>query len=295
MPTIEFTCYNSNTVKYFKPVLAKTVLPDWWKTMKIQEMTRFTRQHTIRSCPAMDDWVKSGWYLLANKDIRVICGKDRDGQDTDHESFVTEDIEGTGYSSPPHPREQFGNVFNFLGKNRAPIRDAFKMKNPWNIITPKGYSCFYIDPFLHQNEFFATWPGIIDTDKFNKNMDNAQIIFYPKVDHSFTILKGTPLCQIIPFKREKWVASYQFRDVDDYIKNLSHVTSEQKNMDERPMIEHKRMQPDSNVFKAGPYRKYGYWSEKGQYFKEESPPPECPFHKTEESSEIQLEFDFDVS
>ena len=28
------------------------------------------------------------------------------------------------------------------------------------------------------------------------------MIFYSKVDHSFTILKGTALCQIIPYKRE---------------------------------------------------------------------------------------------
>ena len=33
--------------------------------------------------------------------------------------------------------------------------------------------------------------------------------------------------------------------------------------------------------KMGPYRLEGYWQEKGQFFKEEEPPPECPFHKSE--------------
>ena len=31
----------------------------------------------------------------------------------------------------------------------------------------------------------------------------------------------------------------------------------------------------------GPYRKEGYWQEKGQFYSEEEPPPECPFHKGE--------------
>ena len=44
----------------------------------------------------------------------------------------------------------------------------------------KGYSTYYVDPFLFQNEYFATWQGIIDTDEFNVNQDNSQIIFYLK-------------------------------------------------------------------------------------------------------------------
>ena len=31
----------------------------------------------------------------------------------------------------------------------------------------------------------------------------------------------------------------------------------------------------------GPYRNEGYWKEKGQFYSEEEPPPECPFHKSE--------------
>ena len=67
------------------------------------------------------------------------------------------------------------------------------MKAPWNIITPPGYSCLYLDPFLFQNKYFATWQGMIDTDAFNVNMDNSQIIFYPKTNNHFTIKEGTPL------------------------------------------------------------------------------------------------------
>ena len=42
---------------------------------------------------------------------------------------------------------------------------------------------------------------------FNSQADNGQIIMYPQVDHSFVIKKDTPVVQIVPYRREQWVAS----------------------------------------------------------------------------------------
>jgi|TARA_B110001454_G_C12678267_1_gene416802 hypothetical protein len=291
MPTIEFTAYSEDTVKNFKPVLAQRVKPDWWKRMRVQELVQGQHVHTIRACPAMDDWTKMGWYLLANRDIGVINGNNP--TDDDDVKFTTMDFEGLSYNSSTHPHSQMGNVFNYMEPHEAPIKDAFKMKNPWNIVTPKGYSCFYLDPFLHQNKFFKTWQGIIDTDSFNKNIDNAQIIFYPVVSHSFIIKKGTPLCQIIPFKRDEWKGSYQLRDHEEYMKVESNITSPYDSDDptKRPMPEWNRENPrDGMKFSLGSYRKHGYWAEKSKFFKEDAPPPECPIHK----DETQTEMDFDI-
>ena len=36
MPTINFVTNNADTLKYFKPVLAKSVMPEWWKNAKIE-------------------------------------------------------------------------------------------------------------------------------------------------------------------------------------------------------------------------------------------------------------------
>ena len=72
MPTIDFTTFNEETLRDFKPVLAKTVLPGWWKKMKVFQAIRGQRTQTIRACPAMHDWTKSGWYLLANRDIEAV-------------------------------------------------------------------------------------------------------------------------------------------------------------------------------------------------------------------------------
>ena len=291
MPTIEFTCYDSETVKNFRPVLAKDVSPDWWKQMKVQSSQGTVKTQTLRSCPAMDDWLKSGWLLVANRDMTITAGY-RKEMDEDTNIFATaNDLKG--YASPSHGSHQCDGVVQYFGTD-APIKDAFKMRNPWNIVTPAGYSCFYLDPFLFQNKFFATWQGIIDTDKFNANMDNAQIIFYPKVDHGFTILKGTPLCQIIPYKREVWNASYIQYDHETFQRNRSTITT---NLNHESMDEWNRKkgfseQERADTGKTGAYRKGSYWNPKGRFYSEETPPPECPFHVSEDKSapeEIQLE------
>ena len=224
MPTIDFTTFNEDTLRNFKPVMAKKIQPDWWKKMKVFQAVRGRRTQTIRACPAMHDWTNSGWYLLANRDIEVLCGSDR--MALSNENFTTKDTTKKNYESPTHPSDQFDNAFDYLKDDEfGHVKDAFKMRNPWNIITPPGYSTYYVDPFLFQNKFFAVWQGIIDTDKFNVNQDNSQIIFYPRVNESFTIKKGTPLCQVIPFKREEWVATYQLKDSKIWHENRSKYTT----------------------------------------------------------------------
>jgi hypothetical protein len=297
MPTIEFNTYNEETLRDFKPVLAKSVSPEWWKNMKFSEYNRGVIQTTIRACPSMDDWLKTGWYLCANRDMIVKNGHGVDDNDDDSIKMSTHEF-GTGHemASPAHPAAQMGHAFQYLHDDEAPVRGAFKMRNPWNITTPPGYSCLYLDPFLFQNKFFATWQGIIDTDKFNANYDNAQIIFYPRVGHSFVIPKGTPLCQIVPYKREEWHATYLAYPSNDWIKNRSEYTTNRvgtKTMDEFARDPATSDETRGQEMAVGGYRVGGMHANKGPLYKQENPPPECPYHVSEDSPEIQLELDLE--
>jgi len=299
VPTIDFTTFNEDSLRDFKPVLAKSYVPEWWKSAKVFNAVRGRHIQTIRACPAMDDWLKSGWYILANRDMEVNFGRDkestftknsftsdpnwnydkhhREGRDEDDRNIFPQ------YHSPSHPAEQFYHSFQYLPDKDAPVRDAFKMRSAWNIKTPPGYSCLYLDPFLFQNEHFAVWQGIIDTDSFQTNYDNSQIIFYPRHEKDFIIPKGTPLVQIVPFRRENWVATYQCMTEESWTTSLSEHTNEQPyttmtewgrtKYDDKTRLEKKAM---------GPYRNEGYWQEKGKMYKEEGPPPECPFHEVKD-------------
>jgi len=275
MPTIDFHTYDKDTLRNFKPVLAKSISADWWKKAKVAEVVSGQVNKTVRSCPAMQDWLSSGYLILANRDLFVKNGVTE--EDSDSKFYHTEDtiLDGMdSYSSATHPHIQMHDAFNYMSTMDAPIKDAFKMSNAWNITTPPGYSCFYLDPFLFQNDYFATWQGIIDTDKFNTNRDNSQIILYPKVEHSFVITKGTPICQIIPYKREEWVATYTVKDHKSFVTNQSEYTTEREDGN-RTMAELNRIGFADELHKAGPYKRGKVWTPKHKDFKEDL--TECPF------------------
>lgn len=324
MPTIEFTSYNPNTIKHSRPILASKVQPEWWKRMKINEIVRGDKQQTIRACPAMQDWLTMGYYLVAEADVVVQVGQDFDDDGGTQASAWSYTEAKIGSSS--HPDTQMANAVEPEKQQGLPVKDAFKFRNPWNIKTPDGYSTLYLDPFLHQNHYFSVWPGIIDTDKFNLNMDNAQIIFYPKVNHSFVIKKGTPLVQIIPFRREEWASSAQIKTPQSFIDNLSDVTSPHSSKHATSLhldyaeVNQKRgkgkkmdVRSDANTSKKsvqaaiqesnllddgglGPYRKLGMHVSKSKFYSNNDNqleiPPECPMHDSTPSEEVQLELDF---
>ena len=275
MPTIDFHTYDKDTLRNFKPVLAKSISADWWKKAKVAEVVNGQVNKTIRACPAMQDWLSSGYLILANRDLLVKNGVTE--EDSDSKSYHTEDVSLNGmdsYASATHGNIQMHDAFNYMSTMDAPVKDAFKMSSAWDITTPPGYSCFYLDPFLFQNDYFATWQGIIDTDKFNVNKDNSQIILYPKVEHSFVITKGTPICQIIPYKREEWVATYTVKDHKSFITNMSEYTTERED-GLKTVAELNRMGFEDELHKAGAYKRGKVWTPKHKDFKEDL--TECPF------------------
>ena len=71
MPTIEFRTYNKDSFEMFRPVAAKSMQPEWWKKSKIRVDHRGRVAQTIRSCPAMQDWLTMGYYIVASVDSQM--------------------------------------------------------------------------------------------------------------------------------------------------------------------------------------------------------------------------------
>jgi hypothetical protein len=85
-----------------------------------------------------------------------------------------------------------------------PLRNSHhypKWKNPWAIKTPAGYSTLFIQP-MHRESVFTIFPGIVDTDTYTAPVTFPFVINDPNFEG--LIPKGTPLVQVIPFKRQKW-------------------------------------------------------------------------------------------
>jgi hypothetical protein len=77
----------------------------------------------------------------------------------------------------------------------------FSWRTHWGIRTPKGYSCLFTHPFNRTDLPFITSTGIIDTDNWGTWGNQP---FGLRQDFEGVIPAGTPIIQIIPFKREGW-------------------------------------------------------------------------------------------
>ena len=283
MPTIEFNTTNSDGFVSCRPVLAKKYKPDWWGAMPANDINRGSVvEGTLKICPAMHDFLNIGWLLVSNYDIKVVHDKDLGTCKAIFDVAKNEQ----GVAIPSHPKEQFGTgkdyQFNYHTNNDE-IYDAFKVRNSWSIKLPTGYSMMYLDPFLWQNKDFKAWNGVIDADKhFNFLTENSNIIMYPKHGNDFVIKKGTPLVQVIPFKRDEWTAEYNLKTSWEHYEEQSSLIHPEGHSSNREKIE----------LGLGEYKKTS-WSPKPKLFKDAK--GGCPFgHDNPQSKndEVQMEFDF---
>jgi hypothetical protein len=95
-----------------------------------------------------------------------------------------------------HPIEQ---APEHPGMNGRPYP---KWNNPWSIETPSGYSCLFVPPMHNPNGIFTILPGIVDTDKYINPINFPFTLDDPNFEG--IIPAGTPICQIIPFKRDSF-------------------------------------------------------------------------------------------
>ena len=108
-----------------------------------------------------------------------------------------------------------GDFLTMHDRSQAPLtppamggeKEIVKWMNAFFIKTPPGYSCLFTHP-LNRNELpFRTFSGVVDTDSYNLPVHFPfQLVSKEK---NFIIEKGTPICQIIPFKREDWKSSIE--------------------------------------------------------------------------------------
>jgi hypothetical protein len=105
---------------------------------------------------------------------------------------------------------------------------SFQWFRHWNPVLPKGYSALITHPLNREDLPFRTISGIIDHDKYYLG---GAVAFFMKKNFSGEIPKGTPMYQIIPFKRDDWQIKNSI-DNNLLIKSMedqiSNVTSGQK-------------------------------------------------------------------
>jgi hypothetical protein len=181
---------NTSGVDIDAPKLASKLIPDWYKKIesyidgKKEPDGAGAGKATIKKCIPVFDAITAGYIIESPADVWVSI---KEGE----QYFEWSDLGLITF----HPIIQAPN---------HPVKKEFaypKWMNPWSIITPKGYSVLIVQPF-HRESVFTILPGIVDTDQYYPPINFPFVINDSKFEG--LIPKGTPIAQVIPFKRESW-------------------------------------------------------------------------------------------
>ena len=107
-----------------------------------------------------------------------------------------------------HPQRQFPN---------SPITgySVCKYMSPWIIETPPEYSLLFLPPINRLEIPIVPLVGLVDTDSYFNNVNIPFIHTHMEPDNKKHVIPaGTPICQLIPFKREEWQAEYTWQQKD---------------------------------------------------------------------------------
>jgi hypothetical protein len=182
-----------------KPVPSSRSLPAWYSKMPRFRDSKKTlilnpngeTNATIKACNPFLDSLTAGYTVLLENEVQVVLesGKPVFSWKNGGKDFVSF-----------HDKYQ-------IKKEMIPkdFQDQpFKFLNPWSITTPKGYSVLITHPLNRADLPFYTLSGVVDTDDYSLPIN---LPFFLKKNFEGIIPAGTPIAQVIPFKRESWKSS----------------------------------------------------------------------------------------
>ena len=188
---MNITFINTSGQDLEQPKPASRYVPDWYKNMESSIGEKKVpivgkTNATIKKCMPVFDAITAGYIITSSADVHVSIV---DG----HQYFQWSSLNLIDFhpieQAPEHP---YSNGYPYP-----------KWMNPWGIKTPKGYSTLFVQPF-HRKSIFSILPGIVDTDAYTAPVNFPMVITDPNFEG--LIPEGTPIAQIIPFKREPWQA-----------------------------------------------------------------------------------------
>lgn len=189
------------------PVPSKTKVPDWYRQSERfvggkLKITDGFGNHGVKLCVPFLDGITSGYSATLWTDVYITKKTDGSMHVSWEDEIAPVLIRKTINDKLPVP----------IGCSSQQLawRDAFHMQ------LPKGYSAFLTHPVNRYDLPFITLSGIVDADY---TLPRGEYPFFIKEDFEGIISKGTPIFQIIPFKREDWQMEYDENIVNIGLQN----------------------------------------------------------------------------
>jgi hypothetical protein len=232
MEKIKFTD-TMGTAKEYYPKPANTFIPDWYKDLesyiggeKVPAKDGGTVS-TVKRCMPVFDALTSGYIITTFVDVYV-----KQEPIIPEENKLDENLDKSKFPTQPNyqwPSSEAVGLHPMIQAPNYPDRGAHNLSypkwiNPWAIRTPKGYSTLFVQPF-HRESPFTILPGVVDTDNYYAPV-NFPFVLKEADKFEGLIPAGTPIAQVIPFKRSSW--KMEFGSADDY-KDQSNLARELRN------------------------------------------------------------------
>ena len=177
--------------EYFPEIRpTKSVVPRWYKTSPkhIGDKPTFlpTKNNTLKMCTPFLDAMTSGYVITLAGDL--IISKSEDGSVNitwgRDDLLVSRDMASLGHLPIPDGYE----------------KEHFAWINPTTLTIPRGYSMLLTHPLNRYELPFLTLSGIVD----DFEMHSGFVPFFLKKDFEGILPQGTPIAQLILFKRDNW-------------------------------------------------------------------------------------------
>ena len=202
-PIIEFYTHPDMHGVIPVPKSAGKCIPDWFKKIpqELHTKDRFNNPAmTAKKCLPLLDAMTLGYVIPLAGDTRI---------KTNHDCSM---IKADG---PPNFKTvEFHSVDQIGGKSGPGFpAPPVKFINRWVIKTRPGWSVLILPVINDINNHFTCLAGVVDTDKYPKEINFPAIWHTPNFEGSFKA--GTPLVTVIPFKRNSFPKDPIIRKMTD--------------------------------------------------------------------------------
>jgi hypothetical protein len=198
MNSIKFvSAYPEISVAFPEPIPATKQVPNWYKNQPSyldnnKDVFNGQMRLTVKKCQAVFDSMSAGYILRMPTDLYI------DTTEDNMEFQLPSDA--LAYKArllSTHTPEQISE----MSIDDIYVKHILRIHPTWLVKTPKGYSSLFTQP-MHQepSPIFAV-SAIIDTDNF---LSDGHLSFFVKKGFKGILKQGTPLIQVIPFKRDDW-------------------------------------------------------------------------------------------
>lgn len=185
------------------PLPSKGYIPDWHKnTQRFYNTDKeniIDHGKTFKVCMPFTDSMISGYIFELWQDLYVVDDENFpiiNWKDEKTPVFSLRDSKQSGQMILPHG---YWDIH-------------YALLHPLYIQTPPGYSILVTQPFNRFDLPFMALTGIVDSDKEPFFPGNYSMFL--KKGFSGEIKSGTPLLQIIPFKRDEWKSEVDYSIIE---------------------------------------------------------------------------------